>query len=124
MTVILRQPDETIRRVILRRPDETIRRVMPESVLESVNLRLGVSGVSIETLTACMMREQQGMYPNLTKQSPEMAAKYLLQRFPLESAKEYVRMYILCCGTPSVDYISDLIPLISNCVQTRVLDFF
>ena len=119
MTVILRQPDETIRRVILRRPDETIRRVMPESVLESVNLRLGVSGVSMETLTACMMREQPDMYLNLTKQSPEMAAKYLLQRFPLESAKEYVRQYILCCGNPSVDYMSDLIPLISSCVHRR-----
>ena len=100
--------------VILRRPDETIRLVMPESVLESLNLRLGVPGVSTATLFACMMREQPDIYLNLTK--PEMAAAYLLQRFPLESAKEYVRMYILCCGNLSVDYMSDLIPLISSCI--------
>ena len=97
----------------MQRPDAMIRDVMPESVRETLNLRLGMPGVSAATLLACMLHEQPEIPGNLKTLPPSLAAAYLLERLSLESAKEYVRMYLECFGIRS-DYVSDLIPLLCN----------
>jgi len=97
-------------RTILQRPDETIRILMPDSVAETLKLRLGLPGASTLKLRNCMHRELPSIPPNFFNM-PD-AETCILKSLPPESAKEYIRQHLWCTGSEQDDYRSDLSALI------------